>query len=888
MGNWRRILAAVGTTALLISNVGAVTQTAFASEQTATETVPTDTGETHTEGGTVTEPQNPTDPQPDPTPEGSTPQDDTKTGDATQPPSTPGGSTSGENQGGTSEGGTSQTNTDAGQKDNTGEGTENTGKDGTDISQGQTDTGKGSTGTDGNTGTGDAGKGSTGTDGNTGTGDTGNGTAGEAGDTTGNGTTPGNTAVPKTVTTDETVKYENDDANGLKVTAVTTDDAIPEGYELKVTEITDEEQRSKIAEQLIASDNVGEFDGFVAYDVGFVNANDHEAEPKKGTSVDVTFQFDENTLPAGVDTSTLEIQHIDESGEETKVVTVADTTDGKVKVASTSNEETTPAVTAEFQLESFSILVETFLFGDGTSFASISGGPTVTVGNTIRLACDRCRYGQYSYGTRTWTSSDTSIAAFSSGSTTSQPSLKGVARGTVKITHTHADRNGDTETSTYEVTVMGSGDRTAATYALKTPGSQPGSNDSGDWTDVIGNSIVNVPTNTNQSPWVPVYNDWGWVTNHNITDNVSSYIVSWPDGSAGGGDWVLNADTDSNSYFNKILNMIFDAYSKELGEELGITDLQKSNIKTLTLTPYKISYNSGDVHVDCVISIKCEKAYTVQFSIKEVGASSYNLVYKDSTYNMHIVDSHGKAPETELDPIAELNTQYSGGFKVGDTKVVNGVTYRLSGWYTEDETTHGARSDTIADFSGKGYVPNYEKQLKDNEIVDLYAEWVPVTGDLKVTKNVDATSGFYDPDAKYQIKIHLDNAANKTYGDYVFDSNGDYIVTLEHGETVTIPEINSGTKYTVEEVATSAQGFQVSYNETFYKLDDAGNKETIKDATAGTIYPDGIAEVTVKNEMKVVLTGVRTTEAPTAAMIATIAMVIIGTTAYYKAKRYMH
>lgn len=881
MGNWRRILAAVGTTALLISNVGAVTQTAFASEQPATETVPTDTGETHTEGETVTEPQNPTDPQPDPTPEGSTPQDDTKPGDATQPPSTPGGSTSGENQGGTSEGGTSQTNTDADKKDNTGEGTENTGKDGTDISQGQTDTGKGSTGTDGNTGTGD----------------TGNGTAGEAGNTTGNGTTPGNTEAPKTVTTDETVKYENDDANGLKVTAVTTDDAIPEGYELKVTEITDEEQRSKIAEQLIASDNVGEFDGFVAYDVGFVNANDHEAEPKKGTSVDVTFQFDENTLPAGVDTSTLEIQHIDESGEETKVVTVADTTDGKVKVASTSDEETTPAVTAEFQLESFSILVETFLFGDGTSFASISGGPTVTVENTIQLSCSDCRYGQFSYGTKTWTSSNTSVATFNGSTDTSRPSLRGVARGNVTITHTHTDLWGDTETVTYDVTVLGSNDEQASLWALKNPGTDPSTNDPAGWTaNSLGNAIVNTPSDWD-SRWVK--GDSGNSYNLIASDqlDITQFIMSWPDGSTGK-TWVLQKGT---AYFNSVYAEIESTYKENLKNQLGITEDIKQYITEITLTPKKISRNNSttpDKHIDCEIDVEVERNYTVRFNVKEVGGTGYIKVHEiNDQYLMYL---NNYTPSAQ--PVGKYTYKDTDGneYDIGATKVVDGVTYKLTGWYTEDDAG-GARSDDTADFSGKGYEPKVVEtrdssgkvtstripELKDY-VLNFYAEWVPVTGDLKVTKNVDATSGFYDPDAKYQIKIHIDGAAGETYGNYVFDGNGDCIVTLAHGETVTIPEINSGTTYTVQEVATSAQGFQVSYAEAFYKLDDAGNKETITGATAGTIYPDGIAEVTVKNEMKVVLTGVRTTDAPVAAMIATIAMAIIGTTAYYKAKRYMH
>lgn len=79
--------------------------------------------------------------------------------------------------------------------------------------------------------------------------------------------------------------------------------------------------------------------------------------------VNITFDLEENVLPVEADPDTLTVHHIveDEDGNVDKIETVADTDDsedseidGLVQAAEAPNENTAPEVKAEFQVESFS------------------------------------------------------------------------------------------------------------------------------------------------------------------------------------------------------------------------------------------------------------------------------------------------------------------------------------------------------------------------------------------------------------------------------------------------------------------------------------------------------------------------------------------------------
>lgn len=116
-----------------------------------------------------------------------------------------------------------------------------------------------------------------------------------------------------------------------------------------------------------------EYDGFVALDISFVDADGNKVEPLQPVSVNFTLPAE--LLPEDVDASTLEVQHLKEDAETEEVVAVetvadtADATEGTVTVdapAATLSEDaeaTLPAdaaVNAEFAVDGFSKFIVTY------------------------------------------------------------------------------------------------------------------------------------------------------------------------------------------------------------------------------------------------------------------------------------------------------------------------------------------------------------------------------------------------------------------------------------------------------------------------------------------------------------------------------------------------
>ena len=157
-----------------------------------------------------------------------------------------------------------------------------------------------------------------------------------------------------------------------------------------------------------------EYDGFVALDISFVDADGNKVEPLQPVSVNFTLPAE--LLPEDVDASTLEVQHLEENaaGEVENVATVADaadTTEGTVTVegpaatlsAAPAAESEAPAlpenaeVTAEFTVDGFSSFVITWnennkvLHGDShsVSFSIVdTDGNELSVPSTYDLTYD--------------------------------------------------------------------------------------------------------------------------------------------------------------------------------------------------------------------------------------------------------------------------------------------------------------------------------------------------------------------------------------------------------------------------------------------------------------------------------------------------------------------
>lgn len=375
MKNWKRILAAAGTAALLVSNLGAVSQVTFAAEESSiTEDIPAETETQPEENEPEVEPQVEETQEQEvtetPAPEqGEKQPDETTETPAVVTPSNNGETTGGEqptepkvenpvqptepaNEGSTKEEETKEP-----------EVVVEPAKEGTVVEQPEVVVQP----------------------------------------------TEGTTEEPEVEEPEEETKADENlleylpekPINGMTVKAYAAPDVIPEGSKLITTLIQSQKDLDKVADELDKSEAVEEYDGFVALDVHFVDPNGGKIQPEDG-KVQVTFEFEEDGLiPAEADTDTLAVQHFDESGSEMKVVSVADTTEdestGSVDVEKATEEDVAPAITAEFEVESFSTFAITWSdyfkitvhYYDSTNAADIDasqGNITISDGKTITFA----------------------------------------------------------------------------------------------------------------------------------------------------------------------------------------------------------------------------------------------------------------------------------------------------------------------------------------------------------------------------------------------------------------------------------------------------------------------------------------------------------------------
>jgi hypothetical protein len=342
--------------------------------------------------------------------------------------------------------------------------------------------------------------------------------------------------------------------------------------------------------------------------------------------------------------------------------------------------------------------IEVAALNDNISLTSISGDTTIKVDGTTTLKGN-------SGSNHSWSSSDSSVATVVGNGSTA--TVTGVSGGSVTISHSYYVWHGfryENYIEQIKVTVDGP---QAQIYYLKTPTSDPASNDSSQWGPCLSNGAT---VNTDNATWV---------ADKNITTNASSYITSWPDGSTGATWTLVRDDTTTGTYFTTVLDNIFDVYKSTIEKDTGITNLQKTEITKITLTPYKISkYNSTtpDKHIDCTISVTTSRVYTANFwQIKPDGSANVLIEGKN-------IVKGDAVPETK-------KTVTPASYDVG------GILYELDKWYVEDANGGYSEASVKADFGTTGYTPT-ETQYADGT-VNFYAVYKPVKATITVTKIVN-------------------------------------------------------------------------------------------------------------------------------------------------------
>lgn len=339
----------------------------------------------------------------------------------------------------------------------------------------------------------------------------------------------------------------------------------------------------------------------------------------------------------------------------------------------------------------------------------------------------------------------------------------------------------------------------AAIYYLATPEGIPGSNETGYWKPESDKSDLFGTIKTSGATWQKVGG-----SDKNIVDNVSKYVDSWPDGTTNGSAWTLKSDDPtSGTYFTKVLDSIWESYKDSIQKATGVSSLAKADVTEITLIPAKISRDNSttanqNYHIDCTISVKCAGVFTAKFWVKEPGAENYSTTP---------VDAKSYASGSKVGKTGKIT--------IGSTKVVNGVTYVLTGWYAENDGG-GAKGGLINDWP---YTPT-EPQLADGT-VNFYAEYVPMYSQVTVSKTVTGALGDKAKEFSFTLTVKDDSNGNEITGEMKaqkgsaeeFTIKSGNTFTLKDGESIVFTNVPTGaTVRVIEKDYTGANGgYSTSY-----------------------------------------------------------------------------
>lgn len=332
--------------------------------------------------------------------------------------------------------------------------------------------------------------------------------------------------------------------------------------------------------------------------------------------------------------------------------------------------------------------------------------------------------------------------------------------------------------------------RIAAIYYLATPDGIPESNDTQYWAPESDKSKLFGKINTKGAKWEKVDNK-----DKNIRENVNNHVSTWPDGTAGS-SWIVkrsdsSGNVDGKTYFNYILDSIWDDYKGNLEKKLGITGLKKEDVTEITLKPFKISRDNSttpvqNYHIDCTIDIVCKKTFTAKFWIKSPEASGYDL-------------SDAK------DYIRGRNVETTEKATIGSKKVINEITYVLDGWYPENDGGGACGDQKITTWP---YRPT-DTELADGT-VNFYAHYIPLYTTVNIKKIVTGNMG--DKSKAFHFKVSVINRnINLPFNIGETQYSGSADITLSDNQTTMVTKVPVGATVTITENDYSGSRYTTSY-----------------------------------------------------------------------------
>lgn len=484
-------------------------------------------------------------------------------------------------------------------------------------------------------------------------------------------------------------------------------------------------------------------------------------------------------------------------------------TNGTLTFETTSFSPFVLALTGGYDAE---LLDERASYADETSY-------TVKVNKSIQISG---KSGQ----NHNWSSNDNSVATVSYDN--KKATVTGVSKGKVTITHKYEYKkyiwsDPEERSESFTVIVEDWYDK-AGLYIMYDPEAKPDSNDTTMWTGVV--------TVGGEHAKLGDLNGATWTGNKNIffrniggadSDTAKQYIKYWPDGAAYNGPRVLEpgnlfrqTDVTYNGKSATLENMIFEMYKGKLVTmytDNGYSEAQANDIVkqlkasdiTFTITPHKISKDNWESdptnprkHIDCTVTVTCDKTFTAKFNVKKPGESGYTTVnsklylWKDNEANTVIQYVNDDTVPHEINE-------------------KDGSKWVFDGWYPENDA--GTGPDETAAITKWPYKVS-EDELTNyggDRVVNFYAHYKKATSNVTITKQVTGLLGDTNKEFAFNVSITQNNAActgvTAKKGDQTVSDLTNF--TLKHNETVTLENVPIGATITVTEV-TPGEHYNVS------------------------------------------------------------------------------
>lgn len=442
----------------------------------------------------------------------------------------------------------------------------------------------------------------------------------------------------------------------------------------------DVNQQSTIINSGSAVPGLGVDSSSISYEVtGLDGADVEEVIPRHPSNVLVggSYSFDVN-VPYGY------LAIVSVNGEEVATIRTSEsnTEDGVSTLSMDEGQSTQQTITRENVTGDENVVVMLALDDGIATYAMSVSSATIGVGESLTVTGTAnptgCTYEQ------SWSSRDSAVATVSGKGINA--TVTAVKEGSTTINHTYCryDYNGRHYTTTENLTVTVEAAATsddAQVYYLISPTADPDSNEQAVWGRNLGTGTVLM----NGATWTNDKNAFG----------AAKYVTGMPTGITKTTDgWLLDKTTYAEDY-----TTIFNAYQSTIKAEFPDVTLSKDDI-TIYLLPYKVSKNNGttpDKHIDCTVSVKCDKIFTAKFWVTMPDKSEKQVDAKNYLKGTNI----------------EKTNKVGEGTTYHEQLVVGGVTYIFDGWYNEN-------GEKIAE-SNWPYTPN-DTELADGT-VNFYAHY---------------------------------------------------------------------------------------------------------------------------------------------------------------------